>query len=107
MLYDPGTNQMSLRLNLYGFTNTLTNSHFHEAAPGVSGSVVVPLGAGTAHGSRSLAPGWWTGSFALPYAGGDPIKLLTGGAYLNFHSNLYPNGELRGQVSLSEELPGS
>jgi hypothetical protein len=107
MLYDPGTNQMSLRLNLYAFTNTLTASHFHEAAPGVSGSVVVTLGAGTAQGYSSLVPGWWTGSFDLPYTGGDPIKLLTGGAYLNFHSNVYPNGELRGQVSASEELPGS
>jgi hypothetical protein len=98
---------MSLRLNLYGFTNTLTNSHFHEGAPGVSGPVAVPIGAGTANGYSTLVPGWWTGSFEFPYTDGDPIKLLTGGAYLNFHSNVHPNGELRGQVTPSEELPTS
>jgi hypothetical protein len=107
MSYNPGTNQMSLRLNLYGFTNTLTNSHFHEGAPGVSGPVAVPIGAGTANGYSTLVAGWWTGSFEFPYTDGDPIKLLTGGAYLNFHSNVYPNGELRGQVTPSEELPTS
>jgi hypothetical protein len=35
---------------------------------------------------------------------GDPIKLLTGGAYLNAHSNVYPGGEIRGQVMTSDEL---
>ena len=38
---------------------------------------------------------------------GDPIKLLTGGAYLNFHSNVYAGGEIRGQVRASEEMPGT
>lgn len=104
MLYNPGTNQMSLRLNLYGFTNTLSASHYHEAAPGVSGTVVVGLGAGTVAGYTSNGNGGWTGTFEIPYDGGDPLKLLTGGAYLNFHSNIYPNGELRGQVMMSDGL---
>lgn len=107
MLYDIGTNQMSLRLNLYGFTNTLTNSHFHEGDAGVSGPVVVGIGAGTVNGYASLGNGWWSGSFDFPYTGGDAMKLLTGGTYLNFHSNVYPNGELRGQVTSSELPPGS
>jgi hypothetical protein len=71
----------------------------------VSGPVVVTIGAGTVNGYGSLGGGWWSGSFELPYTGGDPIKLLTGGAYLNFHSNVYPNGELRGQVMASDGLP--
>lgn len=107
MLFDPGRGQVSLRVNLYGFTNTLTNSHFHEGAPGFAGPVAVAIGDGSANGYSSLAPGWWTGSFEIPYTGGDLIKLLTGGAYLNFHSNVYPNGELRGQVTASEELPST
>src|SRR6185295_8640961 len=37
----------------------------------------------------------------------DPIKLLTGGQYLNFHSNINPSGEARGQVWTSEETLSS
>lgn len=107
MLYDPGTDRMSLRLSLFGFTRALTNSHFHEAPAGRNGSPVVTLGGGTAEGYSSQGNGTWLGSFDLPYTGGDPIKLLTGGAYLNFHSDAYPAGEIRGQVNIAEEPPPS
>jgi hypothetical protein len=52
------------------------------------------------------ANGYIDGSFDIPYAG-DPIKLLTGGAYLNFHSTTFSGGEVRGQVRSSEEIPSS
>ena len=107
MMYDPVANKMSLRLNLYNFTNTLSNSHFHEAAPGVSGGVVVGLGSATSSGYSNPATGFYAGTFDIPYTGGDPVKLLTGGAYLNFHSNVYGGGEIRGQVRPSEEIAGS
>ena len=107
MTFDPAANTVRLRLSLYGFTNTLTNSHYHEGVPSVSGPVVVGLGAGTVAGYANHGNGYWTGSFDIPYTGGDMTRLLTGGAYLNFHSNVYPNGEIRGQVTSSEETPGS
>jgi hypothetical protein len=112
MLYNPGTNRISLRISLFNFRNILNNSHFHEQAPGVSGSVVVTLGnnanATFANGgSYTTANGFIDGSFDIPYTGGDPIKLLTGGAYLNFHSTTFANGECRGQVRASDELPSS
>jgi hypothetical protein len=106
MLYDPVANKISLRLSLYNFPNTFTNSHYHEGAPAVSGPVVTALGAGTVAGYTNGGGGFYNGTFDIPYTG-DPIKLLTGGAYLNFHSNVYPNGETRGQVLPSEESPGS
>ncbi|MBC7368664.1 MAG: CHRD domain-containing protein [Undibacterium sp.] len=106
MTYDSGTNVVNLRISLYNFPNTLTNSHFHEGAPGVSGAVVQNLGAGTvvnyARDGNSI-----TGTFLNLTYGGDPVKLLTGGAYLNFHSNVFAGGECRGQVIASEELPGT
>lgn len=107
MYYDPVANKMSLRVNIYNFTNTFSNSHFHEAAPGVSGAVAVGLGGATVAGYTNPSPGFYSGSFDIPYTGGDPVKLLTSGAYLNFHSNIYPGGEIRGQVRPSEEVPGS
>lgn len=106
MLYDPVANRVSLRLSVYNFPNTLTNSHYHEGAPGVSGAVVTGLGAATVSGYTNGGGGFYNGSFDIPYTG-DPIKLLTGGAYLNFHSNVYSGGETRGQVLPSEESAGS
>lgn len=106
MTYDPVANHVSLRLSIFNFQNTFTNSHFHEAPAGVSGSVVQAIGGPTVTGYTNGGGGFYAGTFELPY-GGDPTKLLTGGAYLNFHSSAYPGGEMRGQVLPDEELPGS
>jgi hypothetical protein len=106
MYYDPVANKISLRLSLFNFTNTFTNSHFHEAAAGAAGSVVTALGGGTVAGYANGGGGFYNGTFDIPYTG-DPIKLLTSGAYLNFHSNVYAGGEVRGQVVPSEEIPSS
>ena len=104
MTYDPGTNKVNLRISVYNFPNTLTASHYHEGAPGVSGAVVQNLGAGTV--ANYVRDGnMITGTFLNLTYGGDPVKLLTGGAYLNFHSNVFSGGECRGQVVTSEESP--
>jgi hypothetical protein len=109
MMYNPGTNRISLRLSVFNFRNVLNNSHFHEGPPGVSGGVVVSLGNNANAGGYTTANGYIDGSFDIPYTGTspDPIKLLTGGAYLNFHSTTFSGGEVRGQVRASDELPGS
>jgi hypothetical protein len=99
--YDPGTNKISTRINVYNFTNTLSASHYHEAAVGVGGPVVHNLGGSAAYTKTGTAYG---ASFVSQTYLGDPIKLLTGGAYLNVHSNISPGGEIRGQVWTSEEM---
>ncbi len=106
MSYDPGTNRISLRSSVYNFRNTLSNSHYHEGAPGVSGPVVLNLGNNANAGGYTSANGFISGSFDLPYTG-DPIRLLTGGAYLNYHSTTFAGGELRGQVRTTDEIPSS
>lgn len=106
MAYDPGTNRISLRVSVFSFRNTLNNSHYHEGAPGVSGGVVVNLGNNANAGGYSTANGYIAGTFDLPYTG-DPIKLLTGGAYLNFHSTTFTGGEARGQVRATDEVASS
>lgn len=102
--YDPGTNMVTVRVNLYNFTNTLSNSHFHAAPAGSAGGVV--HGIGGAANYMNHGDGFYTGTFEKTFEG-DPVKLLTGGTYLNFHSNVYAPGEIRGQVWPSEELPSS
>jgi hypothetical protein len=107
MMYDPVTHSIRLRLSLYNFNNTFSNSHFHAGAPGVSGPVVVGLGTNANAGNYNSSNGFIAGSADIPMTGADPIALLTGGLYLNFHSSAFPGGELRGQVRASEEIPGT
>ncbi|MSU68697.1 MAG: hypothetical protein CK548_08280 [Opitutia bacterium] len=106
MSYNPGTNRISLRSSVFNFRNTLSNSHFHEGARAVSGPVVLNLGNNANAGGYSSANGYIAGSFDLPYTG-DPIRLLTGGAYLNYHSTTFTGGEVRGQVRATDEIPTS
>jgi hypothetical protein len=105
MSYNSGTNRISLRVSVYNFNNSMNNSHFHEGAPGVSGPVVTALGNASTAG-YSIVGNWITGTFDIPYTG-DIIKLLTGGAYINFHSSTFSGGECRGQVRASDEIPGT
>ena len=104
MLYNPATNMISVRMSLFNFNNPFTNSHFHEGAPGVSGPVRLGLGTNANAGNYSSANGHIAGTVDMEATGIDPIVLLTGGLYLNFHSSAFPTGELRGQVRASDEL---
>ena len=111
MTYDPVSNTANLRMSLFNFTNPFNNSHFHAGAPGVSGGVVVNLGNNATAGNYTTpSPGFISGSvdnLTMAAANGtpiDPVALLTGGLYLNFHSTAFPQGELRGQVTVSNEM---
>ena len=104
MSYNSGTNRVTLEVTLFNFSNTLTASHYHEGAVGANGPVVTNLGGAAVY---TVAGGNISRIFSdLAYTG-DPIKLLTGGAYLNFHSNVYGGGEIRGQVVAAEEVASS
>jgi len=71
----------------------------------VAGWVLSGVGQLNAAG-YAVVGNWITGTFDIPYTG-DPIKLLTGGAYINFHSTAFPAGECRGQVRASDETPAT
>lgn len=93
----------SLRLNaaldtLYydvvanGLTGAITQAHFHFGPPGVSGGVEV-----------DIMPALQANGFHGKIYGGALTKLLigkflTGNIYLNLHTAINPNGEIRGQV---------
>lgn len=107
MYYDPVAHRISLRMSLFNFNNTFNNSHVHNGARGVSGGVALNLGNNANAGGYSSANGHISGSFDIPAGNIDPIALLTGQTYLNFHSTTFTGGELRGQLVASDELPGT
>jgi hypothetical protein len=112
MFYDPATNMMRLRLSVFNVTNTLNNSHYHAEIPGRSGPVVVNLGNNANAGGYNNTNGFISGTFDIPMVSAagapiDPVALLLGGLYLNFHTTAFAGGEVRGQVWPSEEVPGT
>lgn len=73
-----------------GLSGSLTASHFHVGAPGVSGPVVHPISF-----SDSTASNQWLG-----FADSIITHLAKGNVYFNVHSSNFPGGEIRGQVRL-------
>ena len=104
--YDPGAGTISIRHSLYLFSSVFTNSHIHEGAPGAGGPARTQLGTSATAGAYNSANGHISGSHDIPYVG-DPLLLLTGGTYLNYHSQAFTGGQLRGQITVSNELPGA
>ncbi len=82
-------------------TGTMAAAHFHRAPVATNGGVVRPI---TADFDSLTAFGVWTP--------GDPnalttdliIAYLTEGLYLNAHTQQYPQGEIRGQISTNGVL---
>ena len=101
---NPTTNKYDLILFIYNFTNTLANSHIHEAPAGTNGGVKNGLGAADIYNKvgNTYSQVWDDVAYA-----GDVLKLLNGGAYINVHSNVYPGGEIRGQLWVSLPATGS
>lgn len=104
MEFNPTTGKFQLVVFVYNFTNTFANSHIHEAPTGVAGGVVNGLGAASAYNVQGTTYSQvWSD---VDYAG-NMENLLSGGAYVNVHSNVYPGGELRGQLWISQRPAGS
>lgn len=95
MKYDLETNTFDLEIRLKEFVEPLNASHIHQAVSGVNGPVVVNLG-GEADYKRS-GDRLRLKVKDQPYLG-DPAQLLTGGAYVNFHTTTFPGGAVRGQL---------
>jgi hypothetical protein len=69
-----------------------TMAHIHLAPPGKAGPIVIPLCAPCKPSA--------SGSFTGPIGGNVTLlhALLGGGAYVNVHTTLNPQGEIRGQL---------
>ena len=92
---DDVTNLLSWNITYSGLTGTPTVSHFHGPAPvGTNAGIQVDIVANSG------------GSIASPMVGSATITdaqaddLLAGLWYINIHSNQFPGGEIRGQVTV-------
>jgi|GEM_PF-2497185 len=80
-------------------TGPIAAAHFHVAPAGVPGPVVRPI-----NFTDEYAEGVWTSSDENPLTPALVDSLLAGKIYVNVHTDMYPAGEIRGQITDDEEV---
>ncbi len=86
--YNDVSNALSWNIAYSGLTGAPFGAHFHRAAAGINGPVIVviPVGPSPMIGNGNLLQV-------------DEASFLTGNVYINIHTPAHPPGEIRGQVS--------
>ena len=90
-------------LTIQGLQGTFTMAHFHNAPAGVNGGVVRTI---TSEFNGNTAFGIWSALDPEPLTIDLVKELADGNLYLNVHSNLYPSGEIRGQIGPTAIITG-
>ena len=91
--YWPSTRALDYNLTYSNLTGPATAAHLHgPAVPGQNAGVVVPFPV-----TATPMPAPINGSATLTNA--QAADLLAGRWYANIHTQQFPNGEIRGQVS--------
>ena len=97
---DDSRTSLTYEVTYINLTGTITGGHFHAADSGRNGPVVRPIGTSGAPASSTVS-GVWRSTDSSPLTPALAESLLTGRAYVNFHTSANPGGEIRGQVFLA------
>ena len=89
MILDTGNSTLAYRVVVGKFATAPTAAHFHRAAAGVNGPVVIAI-----TGGPSIYSGITRALTAAELA-----DLRAGLWYVNVHTSQFPGGEIRGQIS--------
>jgi len=84
------TGALSGSVTISGMTANM--AHIHEGEMGVNGDVLIGLTAGTS--------GMWSVPANTTLTAEQMNVMADGGLYTNFHSDAFPSGEIRGQITL-------
>jgi len=91
---DAAETTITVNVTFSGLTGTTTAAHIHAPAPpGTNAPVVITLTAFP----LGVTSGTYTNSFAI--TAGQVSDLRAGLSYLNIHTNTFPGGEIRGQLT--------
>ena len=92
VVLDSTGTMISVNLTFSGLSAAATAAHIHVGAPGVAGSVIIPL-----TGFPAATSGTYSNTFAITPA--QVSQLRSGLLYLNIHTSTFPGGEIRGQLT--------
>ncbi len=85
--------ELSFSIEYTGLEAPETGAHFHNAAPGQNGPAVFTLPPGSPK----------NGVWEIPSEMVE--ELLAGRIYVNIHTELYPGGEIRGDLHMEDPTP--
>ena len=108
---DPTNSTIAFEENQSGVASP-TVSHIHRGAAGIGGPVIINLVTGTApftfQGTRASGAGaistFQASSFTAADLTGLSSASTANGFYVNYHSQAFPGGEIRGQLVPAQEV---
>ncbi len=93
--YDKATKTANMTVTVTGISpSQLTGAHIHLGGCGASGGIVYNIGTA---GWTATATGMKI-TFAAPIPAANEADFLAGKTYVNLHTTMYTDGEIRGQV---------
>lgn len=99
---------LEFTVNAQGLENTVAG-HFHSGAPGVNGPVEVMLfeNGEPMDYNGEVATGTVTAEDLIGDMNWEEFTkaMVEGNIYVNLHTEQYPDGEIRGQVMMGDEMP--
>lgn len=87
------TGELSGTVSFSGLSSVATAAHIHEGTAAVNGIIIIPL-----TGGIGLTAGTWTVPAGTVMTAAQLNALRIGGLYVQIHTQLFPGGELRGQL---------
>lgn len=88
------TGALSGTVSFAGMSSIAVAAHIHEGAAGVNGLIIIPL-----TGGIGLTSGTWMVPAGTVMTAAQLAELRTGGLYVQIHTQLFPAGEIRGQLA--------
>jgi hypothetical protein len=86
--------------NVGSLAATATGAHFHHNITGFNGPVIHDMtGIMLASGTEVSAEGYWYSTDAVPFLPANSLQFSKDSVYLDIENSMYPNGEIRGQVT--------
>ena len=99
-LFNPKTNVLHYSIDYAGMSSAPFMAHFHYGAPTTNGPIYQTICGKPKPTLLGACPktnyGVMQGNWRVPQA--DVSLLLHGDLYVNLHTKLNPNGEIRGQI---------
>jgi hypothetical protein len=90
--------QVSYAVSYSGLSGPLAAAHIHVGAAGTNGPVALPLSVGPSPMFGTLTAANFMTSASAPTFASVLTAIRTGKAYVNLHTALHPDGEIRGQL---------
>ena len=94
--------RVAYRVEFNNLGSPYKSAHFHVGPPGIAGPIVKDISnnfiSTNSNRTSGIIEGTWSVTDDQPFDRQNLVDLLAGRLYFNVHSQVYPDGEIRGQI---------